>query len=266
MMAYNSAPTIEFALKGIEPHAYQIVIVEGAWLPKEDGRSTDGTIEIIEQFRTDNPDKTEIIHFDAENIDIDFPGNQTYNTVALANQLKARQMGYDICHGDFFFIVDSDEVYFDRDLRNLTSYLYNMGTVSDDILQIRVPAYVFYFSPQFCTKEYFTRIYSNHKKGKFTHDNTIEFDEPTVKMDIDKSLLLMFHYGYVNTDIKSKLEKWDSVAGEKWYNEVYLPALETGPKKDINYHLFAEKLGYGGKFFPYRGPHPEVIRAFIQGD
>jgi glycosyltransferase involved in cell wall biosynthesis len=161
MAVYNNDQYLMQALKSISVIADQIIIVEGAWNPELSKRSTDNTIQVIDEFikSSNNKINIEIIsydHLDESSIGA-LPKTDTYRPIVLANEIRARSMGLSRMTGDWFMLVDSDEIYKPQNLNQLKEYLNNF-TGLDDPFNFRIPAFVFYFDYGFGTEEYFPRI------------------------------------------------------------------------------------------------------------
>jgi len=121
MIVLNGMPFIEAALKSIYKAAYEIIIIEGAeeqcwWAANSDGSSNDGTVEFIKSF----PDLKKKIKF--------IQGKWDYKLQMQNEALK-------IATGNYVWLVDSDEVYKELDIKIIMQILWE----DRGIYQINLP-------------------------------------------------------------------------------------------------------------------------------
>lgn len=267
---YNNATFLRSSIESVIDFADSITIIEGAWNPELPSRSTDGTLEVIEGILRDFKSRNiRALYYEARS-DLELPETNTYRPIVLANELRAKQIALDSWGNDYpdwFMLVDSDEVYHKNQLEWLKATLLEpLSDVEDEVFSIDIPAFVFYFNYFFGTYENFHRITSIREKPQIDYTDTLKNTKglPVNRMILDRNDILMAHYGYVADErIPIKMSMWDEKETEYWYNEVYLPA-RKGNINVENCHLFARKLGYGGKFEEVPNfNHPGINRSYL---
>lgn len=267
---YNNAKYLKLALESIKDFAYEIFIVEGSWNKDLPARSTDGTIDVIKDFlRTSSvAEKTTVIYYDP--VEGEDHRTNTYNPNVLYNQIRAKQMAVKNMTGDWMMMVDSDEIYKSADLNNLDKYLYNFKITSEFFI-FRMPAFVFYFNHEFGTREHFTRISRilSHPVELTWEDQVLppnDFCELN-NLDIPTDVCYMYHYGYPSIErAVSKMNMWRDDVTTDWIN-AFIGRVERGDLiEGENYHLFAEKLGYGQAFETFKGTHPECVDRTLKNN
>jgi len=261
---------IKHVLESIVNFSDQIIILEGAWNPELPNRSTDGTINTIQEFQKANKEKTTIIYYNSAK-DLRLPKTNTYQPIVLANELRAKQQALDVLTGDWFMLVDSDEIYDPEQLNSFKEYLEELSSMNDVIYSFSIPAFVFYFNYYFGTEETFHRVTSVKEwPPKIDYTDTLINSKnlPVVHDTLDKDMLFMYHYGYIGEErVKTKLSMWDKEHGEDWFENIFKPIAQNPEilKEGNNYHLF-NKIGYGKEFVKFKGNHPKIMRGVISFD
>lgn len=267
---YNSDFLLKEVLTNIKDFADQVIITEGCW--SELKHSTDNTYKIITEFQDEHPN-CQILFYDfKDDIPLDavhqqiLATNQTYNPIVLKNELRCKQLALDLVDpkAKWWMLVDSDEIYIPEQLQNLKIFLEEIWDPNINY-RLTMPAFVFYFNWFFGTKESFQRINSiTQRHLEILYTDTHRVQNP-LNLELDTDLVKMYHYSYSDPKkVKAKMNMWDNATAEEWYAKVYMPILinkldASGIKPD-NYHLFANKLGYGQPFYKFEGQHPQIIK------
>ena len=248
MIVCNEEEYIGYALKSIYDFAYEIIIVEGAvrlymHAAKSDGSSVDRTMDIIKNF-PDPDGKIMILKGKWE------------------NKAEMKLAAWKRMTGDYYMIVDADEMYKKEDLKKLQESVLNApkGTIWfafshihfwQDFRTITIGNQWDTIHPRFCRKlNHFTyRI--DHKYGHTTlfdkkiNQFVIPFKQyPTVKVDI-----LCYHYGYVRC-------MNNVIAKEKFYEK-------RRGEEDFTWQYWrsGEPTKFNGKAVEFKKEHPEIMRG-----
>jgi hypothetical protein len=120
MIVLNGEPFLRYNLRSLYPFAHQIIVVEGACpgaaaVATSDGHSTDGTLELLNEFkRLEDPDnKLIIVHaVDDGYVDGFWPEKDE-----MSRGYASRATG------DYLWQVDSDEFYQEEQMLRLLSIL-----------------------------------------------------------------------------------------------------------------------------------------------
>jgi glycosyltransferase involved in cell wall biosynthesis len=278
MNVYNNAQFVKAALDSIVDFSDQIIIVEGCWSPSLQPRSDDGTLEIVREFVRNTP-HAELIEYTCNPALAEYDyalGNNyaAHEPSSFGNQLNARRIGFEAATSDWIMWHDSDEIYHKHELEELGTE--ELGTFldvleltqgSDQPMHIKLPSFVFYFNENFGVKEDFLRISRLLPGCELGYTDRIKYpdgyEQPLVTKFED---CLMYHYAYIGEDrvCKIKRTQWDQKTYDGWLEKVrpYITG-EKQPEEEENYHLFADLLGYGGKYEKFEGTHPEsALRIF----
>ncbi len=183
ILAYNAEPFIKPCLDSIYDFADLIVIVEGSFERQRifGLRSPDATTASIMRY----PDKRNKIRFFQMN-----KHEHDHRNIALC-----------FCDpGDWYFTVDADEIYKEKDLRALSVILKKDRSTD----MFRLFWYNFYFNFRLYLKEVSPpRIFRVRKGCRFVRRNTMVTAEgiPYEKLKartIPQSSVLIYHYGYIS--------------------------------------------------------------------
>jgi hypothetical protein len=209
-------------------------------------RSSDKTINIIRKY-SDKKDKIRFFQMNKQEHD--------HRNVAL-----------NFCNpGDWYWTVDSDEIYKFKDLKKLHKILYNDNKT--DLFRLYWDN--FYYNFKLYLRELSPpRIFRTRQGCKFIRRNTmatsngILFDKLNNKI-IKPSDVLIYHYGYI-TNVRQKIALYGR-SGLEWYNNIFkqftwenrnkiyrLNAKRTGESPGIHFHG-------GGKLKPFKGKHPNAM-------
>lgn len=120
MIVLNGEPFTRYCIRAIYPHAYEIIVVEGAVekarsIATADGHSTDSTRETLASVKAnEDPDnKITIISRDG------FWDDKTVMSQAYT----------ELATGDYLWQVDSDEFYLDEDIETIRNLLARDPTI-----------------------------------------------------------------------------------------------------------------------------------------
>jgi len=241
MIVFEGADLIENTLKCIYPHAYEILIAEGAveLMAKVKGyhRSKDGTVEKILNFP--DPERKIIL--------IQKPS-------AWKDKAEMKNMLIKLATGNILWQVDVDEMYLAEDIKRIRKIFKDNPNI--DIVSFQ--AYHFWkdtshivigdkwdrYEPRVWRRkgdlEYKYHNYP-HRDGKpYTSENFAEYK-------INKRI--RFHYGYVRNKkvIESKI-CFMSMRDKGKYQEEY--------KRDLEFWVSNEKTMGGIKVVEFKGGHP----------
>lgn len=121
MIVLNGEPFLRYNLRGLYPHAHQIIVVEGAApgarnIADAEGHSRDGTLEALRRFKVqeDPEDKIVLVTAEDEGHPNGFwPGEKDEQSRAYAKRAT----------GDYLWQVDVDEFYHAKDIEAVAGLL-----------------------------------------------------------------------------------------------------------------------------------------------
>jgi hypothetical protein len=286
MSVYNNAKFFPAALDSILDFAGpdSILLMEGAWNPSKPRRSTDGTVDIVQNV-SDSCD-IPLIWWETMKLD-EYPhwkGNRHRRFVeealhhpyfhgpTMQQLLMARDMAmnefmiwYKGNDPGWFFLVDSDEVYQPEQLKELAAFL---SVVEDDYDFFTVQGLNFYFSGKNYKPEWYRRLFRIKPTSFFADDNSLESNEGpyTRTMNIPPEIVEFFHYCYIGSDrVGKKLELWNEDAVDKWMRK-FEPMLRGEKEYDgSSVHLFGDtNPGYRDyRLMPFQGKHPKSVSDIL---
>jgi glycosyltransferase involved in cell wall biosynthesis len=120
IIVLNGEPFLRYCLEALYPFAHEIIVVEGACLVARSlatpgGHSTDGTVEMLRRFKTENdPEKKLILVFGED----DGKPSGFWSEKDEMSQAYAGR-----ATGDWLWQVDYDEFYLERDMRTMLAML-----------------------------------------------------------------------------------------------------------------------------------------------
>jgi len=230
IIVLNGEPFTRYNLRNIYEFAYEIIIAEGASLKathiaNSEGHSTDGTLEILREFKAkeDPENKITIVTAEDEGYPNGFwPGEKDEQSQAYAKR----------CTGDFLWQLDIDEFYDKADIAKIAGLLSK--TKKDTCFT--VAAHNYFLSPQIKqVGSYFNHpCFQGEPWGRFRRIFSwgegyqyVSHRPPTVanaygkiihkrrKVDISSNLgVLMHHYSVFS------VEKWQAkiqyYKNQKW--------------------------------------------------
>lgn len=246
MILCNEEEYVLAALESIYHFAYEIIIVEGSvklysHAANADGSSKDSTLQLIQNF----PD----------------PENKIFIMQGLwDNKAEMKQAAWNQMSGNYYMIVDGDEIYLKDDLRLLeetvkenpqtTWFAYPHKHFWQNFRTITTGGVWDTIHPRYCKRSPHYKYNVDHphghttlfdkKRGRFIIP--IKGKADTLPVDIE-----CYHYGYVKAPT-------NILAKEKFYEK-------RRGVEDYTYHNWTPgtPTKNGGKALPYKGVHPEVM-------
>ncbi|MFC1960140.1 glycosyltransferase family 2 protein [Chloroflexota bacterium] len=241
MIVLNGLPFVSYNLRALYPFAHQIIVVEGACLAAKanatsDGHSTDGTLEELRRFKTqeDPEDKLIIvIAEDAGHADGFWPGEKDEMSQAYARRAT----------GDWLWQVDSDEFYLAEDMCKICNWLADDPTIS----AMTFEQITFFGSPDYWVDSFHLRngatyyhrlfrwganyTYATHRPPTVLDENGVDIrsqhwitGEQTAKMGLH-----MYHYSLLFPfQVADKCRYYGQVdwanltESQRWYSEDYM--------------------------------------------
>lgn len=269
IIVLNGQPFLEYNLRCLYPFANQIIIVEGAVqaaasIATVDGHSTDGTLQMILDFKRRQDPKNKITLVTA--VDEGYI-NGFWPEKDEMSQAYARRIT-----GDWLWQIDSDEFYREDDLAAISDLLEQ----SPDISTISFPYYEYFggFDSivqgryQLYEQPLCHRIFKWRTGYKYTtHRPPTVLDEADVDLrsqnwvkrpKIGTRPIYMFHYSYVfPRQARQKVGYYSNVEwtsafrdNQRWYDESYM--LLRKP-------MFLGERGGLQWLERYKGKHPDII-------
>jgi len=275
MIVLNGMPFIEYSIKSIYDFAHQLIIVEGAvencmFAANPDGSSKDGTVEFIRSF----PDPA---------------GKITLVQGRWPEKCEMQNEALKYVTGDYVWLIDSDEVYKQRDLEMIKAILKNDPTIT----QVNfIPDnfwkgfdYIFVSSKFFEDWCHCRRLFKYVPGAVFTTHRPPTMVWPGCRKTTEQMHLLdgaatrergiiLYHYSYVlDKQVKQKIElyhrygwgrHWNLDLG-KWYEECFLKWTPWNRDEiDSRYPIWTGDIDSHTLLF--RGTHPNVVIDYIVKD
>jgi ADP-heptose:LPS heptosyltransferase/predicted O-methyltransferase YrrM/glycosyltransferase involved in cell wall biosynthesis/SAM-dependent methyltransferase len=273
IIVLNGMPLIEPCLKAVYGIAHEILVVEGAveqcmFAAHPDGSSRDGTVEFMATF----PDPQKKIRL----IQGRWPEKVDMQNAALSHVT-----------GDYVWLVDSDEIYKQEDLRKIRSLL----AVDPAITQVNFIPDNFWkcFDYLFVSPSFFKPVHHYRRLFKFKPGSRFATHRPPTLIwpGMDRSTEEMkllngtatremgiypYHYSYVfDSQVEQKIELyrrygWGEAWGinlEKWYREFY-QQWTPGNRIDLERHYPIWTGDPRSYSTPFTGTHPEVMTELIE--
>lgn len=242
MTVYNEADFVEHAIRSCLPYVDHLIIVEGAYRETiklgASSRSTDGTVEIIEEELSFS---NKIWYIEA-NEDSD----KDQRNVGL-KQIK------ELNPDGFLLIVDGDEVYNPQTFSLIRSVMNVMRKSSKKVAYFN--SLTFVNDVNHYTNQYFPRLFDLKNALRFTNDNYMVWNE---HLDGDFTLygqgsspIKYHHYGFVKGHEKFLLKK-------KWWETRF-------PGKPFDYGWKIDENGKitdkNHKIYLYESKHPDIMAS-----
>jgi len=128
IIVLNGEPFTRYCIRALYPHAYEIIIAEGACegarnVASPAGHSNDGTLDVLKELKEFEDPENKITIITAEDeghTDGFWPGEKLEQCQAYARRAK----------GDYIWHVDIDEFYKDDDIRKIIQLLNDDNTIS----------------------------------------------------------------------------------------------------------------------------------------
>lgn len=277
MIVLNGDPYIRYNLRALYPFAHQIIVVEGAshastGIATGDGHSSDGTLDVLRDFKADEDSDGKLIIVTAEDEGHSngfWPGEKDEQSQAYARRAT----------GDYLWQVDVDEFYRPADMHAV------MEMIRDDseITAVSFKQITFWGGFEYLVDGWYLRrgadIY--HRLFKWGHGyRYVSHRPPTVVnrqgtdlrninwVDGEQSWsrgILLFHYSLaLPKQVRDKVDyyahgPWGrySAGIQCWAENNFFHTISR-PYQVHNMHTYASWLD------EFRGRHPESIRRLKQ--
>lgn len=271
MIVLNGEPFTRYNICALYPFAHQIIVVEGACtsaaaVATSDGHSTDGTLEILQDFkRNEDPDNKLIIVTaqDEGHQDGFWPGK---NEMSQAYARRAT--------GNYLWQVDSDEFYHEEQIKRLISVLERKRPDA-----VSFPTITFWGGLDYITDSFYLirdnareyhRLFAwgagyNYK----THFPPTVVDEQGVDLrrkfwlrarDLEKQNIFLFHYSLLfPLQVFNKVSYYkvrNQSAIDSWEESVYRRLEKPFCAHNVYYHI--------GWLERFNGDHPNVVQSMMR--
>jgi hypothetical protein len=270
IIALNGQPFLERNLRAIYPFAHQIIVVEGATraarsLARPDGHSTDGTLEMLQEFQRkhDPQKKLQLVLASDEGFADGFWPEKDEMSQAYAQRID----------GDWLWQIDADEFYHPKDMQALLDLLSH-----SEVSAVSFPYLEFFGS--------FTSVLNGvwhkyehpriHRLFRWGSGYSYQSHRPPTVLDAqgidlrkkdwlkdplnDGKPIRMFHYSYVlPKQAQQKVGYYSNVDwtdafrdNQTWLEQSYV---------SLNNPMFLGEKGWPSLQWlePYTGTHPTVI-------
>lgn len=266
IIVLNGEPFIRYNLENLYPHAYEIIIVEGAvekffHAATSDGHSLDSTLDIIKSF-PDPESKIKLI--------------QRQGFWPEKDEMSNAYM--EVCTGDYIWQVDVDEFYKPDDIEKIRDIL----TADPDITRVDVKSINFlrsfnarvmgatfvYGADEFIRIFRFKPGYSyiSHRPPTLADETGAPFQHiKTLKSaDLEYQGIVQYHYSYIfHNYVKDKADYYSRMEwngghedGLFWFNNQW--CLFSNP---LRVHLQNFPPSW---LVPFTGRHPDVVYKLIK--
>lgn len=271
MIVLNGEPFTRYNLRAIYPFAHQIIVVEGAALAAAnvatpDGHSTDGTLQVLRDFKQleDPEDKVIIVTAEDEGHPNGFwPGEKDEQSQAYAKRAT----------GDYLWQVDVDEFYRAEDMQAIVEALRADPTIS----AISFRQFQFWGGFSYYVDSWYLRLYLPSINRIFKWGPGYQYGThrpPTVltaegidthtinwlsEEEMARRGIYLYHYSLVlPKQVLEKCEYYGNAAwaeraqAQAWAQEVFL-----GLKRPYSVHNVYDYPGWLERF---TGEHPQEIQ------
>ncbi len=275
IIVLNGEPFTRYCIRALYPHAFEIIISEGACdgakgVATSDGHSSDGTLAILKEIKKseDPENKITIVTAEDEGHKNGFwPGEKLEQCQAFAKR----------ANGDYLWQIDIDEFYHKKDIIHIKEMLDN----DDSITCISFRQFSFwggfdYIVDSWYFKRYLPEIYRVFKWGKgFQY---VSHRPPTVINSLGKNMkdinflnaeqtdklgFRMYHYSFVfPTQVREKAKYYANAEWSKrkeaewWANEVFV---------NLSYPYRVFSISWVPSWLePFRKIHPEIISSLVE--
>jgi hypothetical protein len=275
IIALNALPFLEYNLRALYPFAHEIFVVEGATraaasLATADGHSTDGTLEMLNEFkrRRDPDKKLQVVSALEEGyVDGVWPEKDEMSR-AYAKRIT----------GDWLWQVDSDEIYRTGDIQAVCDLLEANPSIST----ISFPYYEFFggFHSVITGSWHLYEQTLCHRVFRWEPGFTYTSHRPPTVIDAEgndlrskgwvsspkngEASIFLFHYSYVfPKQAQQKVGYYSNVSwtsafrqNERWMKESY---------QLLRRPMFLGEKGWPNLQWlePFRGKHPEVVEELL---
>jgi len=212
MTVYDEESFIEYAILSCLPYVDHLVIVEGAYKQvialDAPERSSDGTIEIIEKYRSDP--KVHIIYANEES-------DPQQRNVGLNKIKELNPNGYCL-------IIDGDEVYEASTFKMIRTAMMNMDRSNKYASYFKSKTFV--NDPYHMTDQEFPRLFKITPECKFVNDNFMEWPDKGIgwysPYVIKIPYISYYHYSFCKGREKFEQKRnW-------WMNRGFGPRFDYG--------------------------------------
>lgn len=274
IIVLNGEPFTRYCINALYPHAYEIIIVEGACegarsVSTNDGHSQDGTLAILRGIKRSEDPENKIVIITAEDEgypDGFWPGEKHEQSQAYAKRAT----------GDYLWQVDIDEFYLEKDIEKIRSLLEE----DPSITAVSFRQVQFWGGFQYLVESWllrrgahnFHRLFKWGKGYKYlTHRPPTVLDENGTDMrtihwiKAEDSLrlgLILYHYSFVfPKQVYEKAQYYKNAGWSKreksdwWSSEVFMKL--TDPFKVFSIYWDISWLKR------FRGSHPEQVLKLI---
>lgn len=273
IIALNGQPFLEYNLRGLYPFAHQIIVVEGAVraaasLATPDGHSTDGTLQMLQEFqmKEDPQGKLSIVTALDEGYADGFWPEKDEMSQAYAKRVT----------GDWLWQVDSDEFYRSEDMKSIAAQLEadpSITTVSFPYIEFfgsfdSVISGLYHLYEQPLCHRIFRwgpgYRYVSHRPPTVVNESGVDLRSLhwIGNPRIGTQTMFMFHYSYVfPRQARQKVGYYSHVGwtgafreNQRWFEESYLA---------LRRPMFLGERGGLQWLERYKGTHPEPIQDLM---
>jgi len=266
MIVLNGEPFIRYNLENLYPHAYEILVVEGAvekfaHAATADGHSLDRTVEIIRNF-PDPKNKIRLIQREGF-----WPEKDEMSNAYMAE-----------CTGEYIWQIDVDEFYKPEDIETVRSFL-----VSDpDITQVnfrtvgfwrsfraRVMGASFIFGADEFIRIFKFKLgfkYSTHRPPTLADEEGRLFEHRKIvtAQELEKMGIVQYHYSYVFPGyVADKSHYYSKMGwgqghedGLDWFSDEW-----RSLSNPLRVHIIKFPPSW---LIPFEGVHPEIIYKMLK--
>jgi glycosyltransferase involved in cell wall biosynthesis len=185
MCVHNGADFIEYAIRSTIKYVERFVVIEGAWqtgiMVNGEPRSTDGTLEILEELQTEFHNLQVYQHNDKE-------------------QLEQRNRIFEYIEPCWLWLIDHDEVYKPEDAGRVQDYCAMFAGRPIDIIRINSFTFINNFTdyvPIAFPRLFQLRLSPVKDYYKFIAPNHISLCNRQ-EIDLQKEIMF-FHYSYCHS-------------------------------------------------------------------
>lgn len=274
IIVLNGEPFTKYNISALYPHAYQIIIVEGACygainIATTDGHSIDGTLEILRKIKEhDDPEnKITIVTAEDEGYPDGFwPGEKYEQSQNYAKRAT----------GDYLWQVDIDEFYKDEDI----AYIINLLEKDPEISAVSFIQQQFWGGVDYLVDSWLLRRglkvfhrlfkwgpgyqYVNHRPPTVINENGA--DTRTIKWlnakQTKKMGLFLYHYSFVfpkqvyeKASYYKNAEWAQRKKADWWANEVFMKLTDPFSVFSVYWDVSWLKK--------FRGEHPHQINVMM---
>ena len=242
MTVFREAEFIDYAIRACLSYVDDLVIVEGAYQETiklgATTRSDDGTLEIIEKYRSDP--KVHII----------YANEQSDRDQRNIGWRKIKEINPD----GFLLIVDGDEIYQKQTFDLIYSTMNTMRKSGKKFAYFESLTFVEDFKHY--TKQYFPRLFDLKNSVGFFNDNHMQWSDKVYDHSIlygqGSSPIKYHHYGFCKGHEKFLLKK-------KWWETRFGKSFDYGWKVDENNQITDKNH----RIYLYENKHPAIMDSHL---